>query len=61
MAIDKEAIKEWIHILNEGSDNKEYLRGQVELAMALLGYTYDDEQLVNELMGEENGLHASPS
>jgi hypothetical protein len=44
------AIQQWITLLNEGSDNKEYLRGQIELAMALLGYTYDDEKLVNELI-----------
>lgn len=39
----KEQIRNWITLLNEGSDNEEYLRGQVELAMGLLGYTYDDE------------------
>jgi hypothetical protein len=41
----KEQIINWITLLNEGSDNKEYLRGQVELAMSLLGYTYDDERV----------------
>ena len=41
----KEQIINWITLLNEGSDNQEYLRGQVELAMSLLGYTYDDERV----------------
>jgi len=39
----KEQIKTYIHLLNEGSDNTEYLRGQVELAMNLLGYDGDTE------------------
>ena len=47
-------VKEWITLLNDGSDNKEYLRGQVELALALLGKTYDDIELVNELTGGSN-------
>ena len=52
--IDAKQIQKWIAVLNDGSDNKEYLRGQIELAMALLGYTYDDKELVNQLMvGEE--------
>jgi hypothetical protein len=46
----KEQIKKYIHMLNEGSDNSEYLRGQVELAMNLLGYDSDNEDsLRNEL------------
>jgi hypothetical protein len=52
--IDAKEIRQWIILLNDGSDNKEYLRGQIELAMALLGYTYDDEKLVNELIGKES-------
>lgn len=44
-----EEIKEFITLLNDGSDNKEYLRGQVELGMALLGKTYDDVELVSQL------------
>jgi len=38
----KEQIKASIHLLNDGSDNAEYLRGQVELAMNLLGYDNDN-------------------
>lgn len=36
----KDKIKSAISLFNSGSDNKEYLRGQVELALFLL----DDEQ-----------------
>jgi hypothetical protein len=45
----KERIREFIHLLNNGSDNTEYLRGQVELAMNLLGYENDGEELRAEL------------
>lgn len=45
----KEQIKSYIHLLNEGSDNAEYLRGQVELGMYLLGYEDDGYELRLEL------------
>jgi hypothetical protein len=41
-----EDVAACITSLNEGSDNGEYLRGQVELAMSLLDITYDDPQTV---------------
>lgn len=42
-------LKEAIHIYNDGSDNSEYLRGQIELALHLLGASYDDVDVVAEL------------
>lgn len=42
-------IKNAIYLYNNGSTNAEYLRGQVELAMYLLGGTSDDEELRIEL------------
>jgi hypothetical protein len=51
----KEQIKGYISLLNEGSDNSEYLRGQVELAMNLLGYDNDNaDALYAELKGANN-------
>ena len=50
----KQEMKQWITLLNDGSDNKEYLRGQGELALSLLGKTYDDVELINELTGGKN-------
>mgnify|MGYP006274354761 CR=1 FL=1 len=47
----KQWIKNAIYLYNNGSDNAEYLRGQVELAMYLLGGTADDEELRAELEG----------
>jgi len=49
-----EKIKSGISLYNTGSDNVEYLRGQVELAMFLLGWDTDDERLrlVLETIGE---------
>ena len=44
----KEQIKEYIYLLNEGSDNAEYLRGQVELAMNLIGYEAGEEDSLRE-------------
>ena len=40
--IDFNEIKKWIALFNDGSDNEEYERGQIELAIALLGYTEDN-------------------
>lgn len=40
--LDMGLVKKWIALFNEGSDNAEYERGQIELAVALLGYTEDD-------------------
>jgi hypothetical protein len=40
-----------IKLYNEGSDNEEYLRGQVELAMHLLGTDWYDAETVSELIG----------
>lgn len=54
VSMKQQEMKQWIALLNDGSDNKEYLRGQVELALALLGKTYDDVELVNELTGGNN-------
>lgn len=45
----REQIKQYIYLLNNGSDNTEYLRGQVELAMHLLGYDGDGDELRLEL------------
>lgn len=45
----KEELKQAIYLFNNGSDNAEYLRGQVELAMHLLGYTDDGDELRAEL------------
>jgi hypothetical protein len=42
-------IKNALYLFNNGSTNAEYLRGQVELAMYLLGATADDEKLLAEL------------
>lgn len=42
-------IKSALHLFNEGSDNSEYLRGQTELAMFLLGWDNDDETLRAQL------------
>jgi hypothetical protein len=42
-----ERVKSAIHLFNGGSDNSEYLRGQIELAMFLIGS--DDEELRAEL------------
>lgn len=47
----KGLLLEGIRLMNDGSDNAEYLRGQVELAMFVLGATYDDNVLVAELEG----------
>jgi hypothetical protein len=44
-------IVEGIRFMNDGSDNTEYLRGQVELGLFILGATYDDNVLVAELEG----------
>lgn len=44
----KDQIKKYIHLLNDGSDNNEYLRGQVELAMNLLGYSTDTQDALRE-------------
>lgn len=46
-------IKVGINLFNIGSDNSEYLRGQVELAMFLLGDEQNEELLI-ELMQEAN-------
>jgi hypothetical protein len=45
----KNSIREAIRLYNEGSDNSEYLRGQIELAMYLLGYEGDGTDLRVEL------------
>ena len=42
-----ERVKQGIYLFNSGSDNAEYLRGQIEFAMFLLGS--DDEELMEEL------------
>ena len=52
-------VKGWIALFNEGSDNEEYERGQIELAVALLGYTEDTadeaiEEMYNWRKGKEN-------
>lgn len=41
-------LKQGIYLFNAGSDNKEYLRGQIELALFLLGEE-NNEQLKLEL------------
>lgn len=43
------SIKRGLQLFNEGSDNTEYLRGQTELAMFLLGWDNDDEDLKAQL------------
>ena len=48
----KESLIEGIRLHNEGSDNSEYLRGQLELAMFLLGVTYEDNKTVSQLTNE---------
>jgi hypothetical protein len=50
MVNNLEQIKQALYLFNNGSDNAEYLRGQIELAMFLLGQTEDNEQLKSELM-----------
>jgi hypothetical protein len=45
----KQWIKNAIYLYNNGSDNQEYLRGQVELAIYLLGGSSDDKKLITEL------------
>lgn len=45
----KQEIAAHIALLNYRSDNDEYLRGQVELAMHLIGYTDDGDDLRAEL------------
>ena len=47
--ITLDELQSHITLLNEGSDNEEYLRGQVELAMMILGITYDDTDIINKL------------
>lgn len=47
--VSKDQIKNIICLLNNGSDNGEYLRGQVELAMYLIGYEGDGDDLRKEL------------
>lgn len=44
-------LVEAIKLYNEGSDNKEYSRGQLELAMHLLGTDWDDTKTISELLG----------
>lgn len=46
-------VRQGISLFNAGSDNKEYLRGQIELALFLLGQE-DNEQLKIELEREIN-------
>jgi len=50
----KASLIEGIRLHNEGSDNPEYLRGQLELAMFLLGATYDNNEIVSQLKGYDN-------
>jgi hypothetical protein len=45
----KQWIKNAIYLYNNGSDNQEYLRGQIELSIYLLGGSNDDEKLIKEL------------
>lgn len=45
----RELIIRGIGFMNEGSDNLEYLRGQCELGMFLLGETYDNGSLCGEV------------
>lgn len=45
-----EQIKQALYLFNNGSDNAEYLRGQLELAMFLLGQTEDNTELKSELV-----------
>ena len=45
----KQWVKNAIYLYNNGSTNAEYLRGQVELAMYLLGGTSDDEEFMAEI------------
>ena len=47
----KTRLVEAIKLYNEGSDNEEYFRGQVELAMHLLDAGWDDKEIVSELIG----------
>ena len=55
----EEVLKQWIknaiYLYNNGSDNAEYLRGQVELGLYLLGGSVDDHVLLTEL---ENAAHS---
>lgn len=39
----EELIKSAIHLYNDGSDNTEYLRGQLELAEFLLGKPLEED------------------
>ena len=47
----KTRLVEAIKLYNEGSDNEEYFRGQVELAMHLLDAGWYDKEIVSELIG----------
>jgi hypothetical protein len=47
----KTILVDAIKLYNEGSDNEEYLRGQVELAMHLLETDWYDKEIVSELIG----------
>jgi hypothetical protein len=48
-------IQTGIQLFNEGSDNTEYLRGQVELGMYLLGYVEEEQRkkLIEGLNNED--------
>jgi hypothetical protein len=46
----KEKLIEAIKLYNEGSNNEEYLRGQIELAMHLLETDWYDAKTVSELL-----------
>jgi hypothetical protein len=46
----KEKLIEAIRLYNEGSDNEEYLRGQIELAMHLLETNWDDTKTISDLL-----------
>lgn len=45
----REQLRQIVWLLNNGSDNSEYLRGQVELVMHLLGYEDDGDELRAEV------------
>jgi hypothetical protein len=53
--LDMRMMKDWIALFNEGSDNTEYERGQIELAVALLGYTEDNAaEAIDEIYNWRN-------
>ena len=52
--LNSNTMKDWIALFNEGSNNAEYERGQVEFAIALLGYTSDDAEAIDQIYNWRN-------